>query len=325
MRRERVQVRRAERHPVAVGGVLVISAAALLAACAGPSSESLDEARRAVAAARADQEVVAQAPEELTEAEQALGQAESAFRDRADQDEVDHLAYVAERRAGVAQALADERVALAEIERLGEERDDLLVESRDRQIRVLETELAEQRAGTAEALEDERVAQAEIERLGEERDDLLVESRDRQIRMLETELAELRVDRTERGLVVTLSDEILFDVDQADLKPEGMQQLARVAEFLGQNPDRNVLIEGHTDSTSPDAHNLELSQRRANAVEDFLITQGVDPTRMSAAGYGEQLPIASNDTAAGRQTNRRLDLVVLDAGEPIPPPRAALQ
>ena len=278
MRREHVRVRRAKRHRAALAGVLVISSAALLAACAGPSSASLDEARRAVAAARADQEVVALAPEQLAEAEQALDQAESAFRGRADQDEVDHLAYVAEQRAGTAQALADERVALAEIDRLGEERDDLLVESRDRQIRVLETELAE-----------------------------------------------LQADRTERGLVVTLSDEILFDVDQAELKPGGMQQLARVAEFLVENPDRNVLIEGHTDSTAPDAYNLALSQRRANAVEDFLITQGVDPTRMSSDGYGEQLPIASNDTAAGRQANRRVELVVLDAGEPIPPPSAALQ
>jgi outer membrane protein OmpA-like peptidoglycan-associated protein len=256
----------------------VISSAALLAACAGRSSESLEEARSAVAAARANQEVVAQAPEQLAEAEQALDQAESGFRGGADQDEVDHLAYVAEQRAGIAQALAEERVALAELEQLGEEREALLVEAREREIRVLETELAE-----------------------------------------------LRADRTDRGLVVTLTDDVLFDVDQAELKPGGMQRLARVAEFLRQNPDRNVLIEGHTDSTAPDAYNLALSQRRANAVEDFLITQGVDPNRISAIGYGEQLPIATNETAAGRQANRRVEIVVLNAGQPIPPPRAALQ
>jgi OmpA-OmpF porin, OOP family len=256
----------------------VIGSAALLAACAGRSSASLEEARSAVAAAGADQEVAAQAPESLAEAEQALDRAESAFGAGADQDEVDHLAYVAERRAGVAQALADERVALAELEQLGEERDALLIDARERQIRVLETELAE-----------------------------------------------LRADHTERGLVVTLADEVLFDVDQSELKPGGMQQLARVAEFLRQNPDRNVLIEGHTDSTAPDSYNLALSQRRANAVEDFLITQGVDPTRILATGYGEQLPIASNATAAGRQANRRVEIVVLDAGEAIPAPRAALQ
>jgi outer membrane protein OmpA-like peptidoglycan-associated protein len=267
-----------EQRRAVFAGALVIGSAALLAACAGRSSESMEAARSAVAAARSDQDVVAQAPEQLAEAEQALDQAEDAYRGGADQDEVDHLAYIAERRAGTAQALADERVALAEIDQLGEERDALVVEARDRHIDVLEAELAE-----------------------------------------------LRADRTERGLVVTLGDEVLFDVDQAELKPGGMQQLARVAEFLRENPDRNVLVEGHTDSTAPDAYNLALSQRRANAVEDFLITQGVDPTRIGAVGYGEQLPIATNDTVAGRQANRRVEIVVLDAGEPIPPPRAALQ
>jgi OmpA-OmpF porin, OOP family len=278
MRGERAQGHCGQRRRAALASVVVISSAALLAACAGRSSESMEEARSAVAAARADQEVVAQAPEQLAEAEQAMDQAESAFRGGADQDEVDHLAYLAEQRAGIAQALAQERVALAELEQLGEQREALLVQARDREIRVLETELAE-----------------------------------------------LRADRTDRGLVVTLTDDVLFDVDQAELKPGGMQRLARVSEFLRQNPDRNVLIEGHTDSTAPDAYNLALSQRRANAVEDFLISQGVDPTRISAVGYGEQLPIATNDTAAGRQANRRVEIVVLNAGEPIPPPRAALE
>ena len=277
MREQRARERSGPRR-ARLAAVVAVSSAALLAACAGRSSESMQEARAAVAAARGDQAVVAQAPEQLAEAEQALDRAEDAFRGGADQDEVDHLAYIAERRAGTAQALADERVALAEIEGLAEERDGLVVEARDRHIDVLEAELAD-----------------------------------------------LRADRTERGLVVTLGDEVLFDVDQAELKPGGMQQLARVAEFLRENPDRNLLVEGHTDSTAPDAYNLALSQRRANAVEDFLITQGVDPTRISAVGYGEQLPIATNDTAAGRQANRRVEIVVLDAGEPIPPPRAALQ
>jgi outer membrane protein OmpA-like peptidoglycan-associated protein len=278
MRAEGARGNRSPIGPAAFAGAVVIGAAALLAACAGRSSESLEAARSAVTAARADPEVIAQAPEPLAEAEQALDRAESAFGAGADQDELDHLAYLAEQRAGIAQALAEERVALAEMEQMGAQRDDLVIQARERQIRVLETELAE-----------------------------------------------LQADRTERGLVVTLGDEVLFDVDRSDLKPGGMQQLTRVAEFLRQNPDRNVLIEGHTDSTAPDAYNLALSQRRANAVEDFLMTQGVEPTRIMATGYGEQLPIASNDTAAGRQANRRVEIVVLDAGQPIPAPRAALQ
>ena len=256
--------------------VALIGTVTLVAACAGRSGESLEEARRAVDAARSDQDVLAHAPEQLQESEQALDRADSAFRSGADQDQIDHLAYVAEQRAAVAEAVADERVALAEIEEFGGERDALVLDARDRQIRVLETELAE-----------------------------------------------LQAQRTERGLVVTLSDDILFDVDQAELKPGGQQQLARVADFLRNHPDRGVVVEGHTDSTASDTYNLALSQRRANAVEDFLITQGVEPTRISARGYGEQLPIATNDTAAGRQQNRRVELVVLDSGQALPGPRVA--
>jgi len=258
--------------------VAIIGTVALVAACAGRSSESLEEARRAVDAARSDQEVLARAPEQLQESERALDRAESALRGGADQDQIDHLAYLAQQRAAVAEAVADEQVALAEIEELSGERDAVVLDARDRQIRVLETELAE-----------------------------------------------LQAERTERGLVVTLSDDILFDVDQADLKPGGQQQLARVADFLRNHPDRGLVVEGHTDSTASDTYNLALSQRRANAVEDFLITQGVEPTRIGARGYGEQLPVATNDTAAGRQQNRRVELVVLDPGEALPGPRVAVQ
>jgi OmpA-OmpF porin, OOP family len=243
--------------------IAIVGTAALAAACAGRSSASLQEARSAVATARGDQEVLARAPDELLESERALDRAESAFEAGADQDQVDHLAYLARQSAVTAQALAEERVALAETEDLNEQ--------------------------------------------------------------LEDELAGLPARQTDRGLVVTLSEDILFDVDRADIKAGGTQELARVAEFLRDNPDRNLVIEGHTDSTASDAYNLALSERRANAVEDFLISQGVDPRRMVSHGYGEQLPVATNDSAAGRQQNRRVELVILEAGEAIPGPRVAVQ
>jgi len=243
--------------------VAAVGMAALVAACAARSSASLQEARSAVATARGDQEVLARAPEELLESERALDRAESAFRGGADQNEIDHLAYLARQRAVTAQALAEERVALTEMEVLNEE--------------------------------------------------------------LEDELAGLPARQTDRGLVVTLGEHILFDVDRADIKAGGAQDLARVADFLRNNPARNLVIEGHTDSTASDAYNLALSQRRANAVEDFLISQGVDPLRISSRGYGEQLPVATNDSAAGRQQNRRVELVILDPGEAIPGPRVAVQ
>ena len=247
----------------APGRVAAVAMVALLAACAGRSSETLQEARAAVATARGDQAVTARAPDELLESERALERAESAFASGAEQDQIDHLSYVARQRAVIAQALADERVALAETEELNEQ--------------------------------------------------------------LEDDLAGLPARQTDRGLVVTLSQDLLFDVDRAEIKPGGAQELMRVADYLRDHPDRNVLIEGHTDSTASDTYNLALSQRRANAVEDFLIAQGVDPTRIEARGYGEQLPVATNDTAAGRQQNRRVELVVLEPGQALPGPRLAAQ
>jgi outer membrane protein OmpA-like peptidoglycan-associated protein len=116
----------------------------------------------------------------------------------------------------------------------------------------------------------------------------------------------------------------LFDVDQAQLNPGGELQVARLADVLHQMPERNVLIEGHTDSAGSDAYNDSLSQRRADAVEDLLIIQGIDPTRVVTRGYGERFPVATNDTAAGRQQNRRIEIVILNPGD-IDAPRAALQ
>jgi outer membrane protein OmpA-like peptidoglycan-associated protein len=248
-------------------GVLLLGAALLLAACAGRNTQSVEEARGAVALARADQAVVTQAPGKLAEAEQALARAEGAVEARASQVELDHLAYLARQRAAIAVTSAEERTALAGIEQL-----------------------------TAE------------------QDRLMLDQREREIQSLQAELAALQAQQTDRGLVVTLGD-ILFDFDEAELTPGGELQVARLADALRQMPDRNVLIEGHTDSSGSDAYNLELSQRRANAVEDLLIVQGVDPTRVLTRGYGEQYPVAANDSAAGRQQNRRVEVVILEPGE----------
>ena len=249
-----------------VAGVAVIGAAALLAGCAGRSPELIVEARDKVAAARADPDIPAYAPEKLEEAEQSLAQTESAFDAAAPQDELDHLAYVTVRRVAIADALADERAARAEIAELGEEQERLRIDSRDRQIEALESQLAE-----------------------------------------------LEARETDRGLVVTLGD-ILFDVDRAQLNPGGELQVARLADALHQMPERNVLIEGHADSSGTDAYNEQLSQRRAEAVEDLLILHGIEPTRAVTRSYGEGFPVASNDTAAGRQQNRRVEVVILNPG-----------
>jgi outer membrane protein OmpA-like peptidoglycan-associated protein len=126
-------------------------------------------------------------------------------------------------------------------------------------------------------------------------------------------LTELRARSTDRGTVVTLGD-VLFDTGSATLNPGGQQQLQRLATYLNANPGRTVRIEGHTDDQGSDASNEVLSQRRADAVRAALITAGVDPARVAAVGVGEALPVASNDTAAGRQQNRRVEVVIQGTG-----------
>jgi outer membrane protein OmpA-like peptidoglycan-associated protein len=85
--------------------------------------------------------------------------------------------------------------------------------------------------------------------------------------------------------------------------------------FLKEFPDREVVVEGYTDSTGSGVYNLELSQQRANSVQSFLVGNGISPDRIVARGYGEAYPVAPNDTAAGRQKNRRVEIIILHAGE----------
>ena len=96
-----------------------------------------------------------------------------------------------------------------------------------------------------------------------------------------------------------------------------MNEIIRLAEFLKENPDRKVRIEGHTDSMGSMTTNLVLSQRRADAVADTLVTAGVPRDRLEAAGLGPDFPVASNATAAGRQQNRRVEVVIENAPPPV--------
>jgi outer membrane protein OmpA-like peptidoglycan-associated protein len=133
---------------------------------------------------------------------------------------------------------------------------------------------------------------------------------------LAAQLADLQAKQTERGIVITFGD-VLFNVDQANLTSQGIATAQRLADVLRDNPDRTVLIEGFTDSTGSDAYNLQLSQRRAEAVRQALAAMGIDRSRIETRGYGEAYPVASNATAGERQLNRRVEIVLSEAGRPV--------
>jgi outer membrane protein OmpA-like peptidoglycan-associated protein len=126
--------------------------------------------------------------------------------------------------------------------------------------------------------------------------------------------AVLETRETQRGLIVNISD-VLFDFNQYTLKPGAREKLAKVSGILLAYPGLKIQLEGHTDSIGSDDYNMKLSEHRAEAVQSYLVTQGVPANTVSAAGLGKAGPVAANDTAAGRQQNRRVDMVV--SGEPI--------
>jgi outer membrane protein OmpA-like peptidoglycan-associated protein len=105
---------------------------------------------------------------------------------------------------------------------------------------------------------------------------------------------------------------VYFDFDKATIKPEGMAVLDQAAALLQKHERVVVEVAGHTDSVGSDAYNQGLSERRANSVKDYLTSKGVTATRLTARGYGEAQPVASNDTDEGRAENRRVELIVLD-------------
>ena len=119
----------------------------------------------------------------------------------------------------------------------------------------------------------------------------------------------LQTRDTARGLIVNMSD-VLFDTARYTLKPGAREKLAKVSGIILGHPGLKIAVEGHTDSVGGDEYNMKLSENRAGAVRDFLVSQGVPASSVTAQGFGKTLPVADNGTAAGRQQNRRVELVV---------------
>jgi outer membrane protein OmpA-like peptidoglycan-associated protein len=284
----------------------VLALAVALSACSSaPTTTSmLDQARSDYMAAQGNPAVAQYAPVELRQATAALDRANEAAARQESTSEVDQLAYVAKQRIATAQEVAKQKAAEAAVADAARQRDQIRLEARTMEADQAKRS-AEQAKAEADAARMAAESQAQATRDAQSKADALA-----------AQLADLQAKQTERGIVMTMGD-VLFNVDQANLTAGGMQILQKLADVMRDNPDRNVMVEGFTDSTGTAEHNLLLSQRRAESVRNALMNMGIAGTRISTRGYGEEYPVASNANSADRQLNRRVEIVLSDSGRTV--------
>lgn len=309
----------------------IAASAILLAACA--SSVSIPEgavaARQNLTQLKGDRELTGLASVEIAAAEAAVVAAERPERDQALSN---HLVLIADNKIETARLWAQSRLYENQREALNEASTQARLTAR-----TLEAEIARQQARDAQsdtaaarnqatiardaaavarnqtniARNDAAVAQGAA---AVARDQATLAQSDANTARMETErlallVSELNARNTDRGLVVTLGD-VLFATGQSTIVGANNSNLAKLAVFLNEYEDRTVMIEGHTDSVGSDSSNMNLSQNRANAVKDYLVSEGVASSRLTSQGKGEGSPISSNDTNTGRQQNRRVEVVI---------------
>ena len=294
--------------------------AVLAGGCSATPPAALLEAQTSYRQAEQSPNMTGNAAVALHDAQKTLADAEQVWEKDEDRDEVEHLAYVTKQQVEIARAVAERNLVERDIERLSAERQKIVLEAREREIartrreaevRAQEAELARQQATAAQS----QAKKAQEEALARAQDADQARKTAAQIeaerKELEQQMQALQanVKQTERGLVLTLGD-VLFEFDQADLKPGAVRNLQPLVSFLKENSSRGVTIEGHTDSVGPDAYNLALSQRRADAVRRLLVANGIAADRVTARGLGEAYPVASNETKQGQLMNRRVEVVI---------------
>ena len=287
-----VKSRSALRMRSALAGAAL---AAILAGC-GTMAEinpALDRTRTSYRALQGDPQVTQLAPAELLQAGEAMRAADTAWTQRESLRTVDHLTYLAQQRIAIARETANtrmwERVAAtakadADSEKARADRDkaarDLSIARRNAQEKAIELAVAK------------AVAQQDRSNATD----------------LEMQLTDPNAKQTDRGDVITLG-EVLFDSNRAELRSGSRRDLAKLVDDFKRHPKRTALIVGFTDNQGSESDNLDLSQRRAGAVRDALVAQGVYADRLSTRGDGDAHPASTNMTQAGRQANRRVEIV----------------
>jgi outer membrane protein OmpA-like peptidoglycan-associated protein len=265
-----------------------LAAAIGLSACASQPNSNLQQAEAQYAQLQSDPRASQMAALETEDAGQALGKASQAY-ESGDKGRVDQLSYVAKRRIELAEQTIALRSAEKELEQSAAKRAEAQLSAREQQLQSSKQQL--------------QLSKQELA------------AREQQIRELKNEL---EAKQTERGTLVTLGD-VLFDVDKSELKPSGVRDVQKLASFLNENPERQLVVEGYTDSTGADSYNQQLSQRRAESVQRALTRAGVNSQRIQVVGYGEQYPVASNDSASSRSQNRRVEVTISDDEQRVAP------
>ena len=297
-------------NTVSPGGVNLVKtlvattvASVLLAACAvAPlKPDGAAEARNKLTQLQSDPNLANRVPLAVKEADAAVRAAE---QPQADKELGAHLVYLADRKVEIARAQAD--TSLAEDQRAA-----LSAQSEKARLdaRTHEADVAEGKVASARAEGAEQKAAADRARDEAGAANLAAANSEQQKVELQRQIDELHAKPTDRGLVVTLGD-VLFASGKADVMSGAAGNLDRLAAFLNRYPDRTVVIEGHTDNVGSEQYNQGLSERRAESVKSYLAGQGIGSVRLSALGKGESGAVADNSSAAGRQQNRRVEVVI---------------
>jgi len=231
-------------------------------------------------------------------------------------DRADEAAQAAERRAaqsaiGRAQAEADEARGRAETERQQAFEARQSAERAEQEVEKARTSLQQAQTDAERAQANEELARAQADRAQAEAQQAREDKQEMETRLYRSISEILETRREDRGLIVDLSD-VLFDFDRATLTPGAREKLSRLAGILEAYPGPyDIQVEGHTDSIGSHGYNQELSEERARSVASYLRLAGVPGARIaSVQGFAETQPVASNDNAAGRQMNRRVELVI---------------
>ena len=270
---------------------------AMSAGCAAtPAPRELLDARSAYI--RAEGGVAAQLkPDQLHEAKVALDRAEQSFSDDPGKQKTKDLAYVAERKAELAEVSA--RDAKAAQEKAQAENDI----RRFTQAELSQTRRAlynadQQLVGTEQQLANEKKARADAEQRAKDAMDRLAASSGSAIK------------QEARGTVIPIPGSVLFASGKTALLPTAQAKLGAVADALKDQADRRIVVEGHTDSQGTESSNRELGRGRAETVRDFLVSHGVSSDRVRAESIGASRPMADNSSPEGRANNRRIEIIV---------------